>query len=272
MKTVFHANIDGQEVVLGFGEANGLIDPVATAIKIAPLVLALDETKQMAALNARINAGYQAQAQALELAQRAKAIGDSATMARQNGEYQAKGAEIEELQKQLPPLITAFEAARARITEANAAYTHPPQGEDLIDDAQAAELANKHALRGDGRQLLMTGSYVTDLRGRDFYIGPPWAHKVIDTLGEELPGNALTPDQLTDAQKAEIAAQQEADRIAALTPEERAAEVQRMKAAALTAAAQRRSELEIAGDKQALAKSQASYQAATAEIDAKYGA
>jgi uncharacterized coiled-coil protein SlyX len=272
MKTIFHANIDGREIVLGFGEANGLIDPVATAIKIAPLVEAADETKQLTALNAQISARMQAQGQAFELAVRAKSVGDSATLTRQNAEYQAKGMEIAELQKQLPALITAFEAVRAKLTEANAAYTHPPQGEDLIDDAQAAEMAAKHAARGEGRQLLMTGAYITDLRGRDFYLpGPPWQHMVIDKLGEELPADALTPDLLTDAQRAEIAGEAETSRVDALTPEERTAEVERVKAAALAQAAQKRSELEIAGDSKALAKSQAAYQAAVAEIDAKYG-
>ena len=59
MKTIFHSNIDGYEVALGIGEAFGLIDPVATAVKIAALLPALDECKQLMALNAQINAGRQ---------------------------------------------------------------------------------------------------------------------------------------------------------------------------------------------------------------------
>jgi hypothetical protein len=67
MKTIFHANIDGQEIVLGFGEAHGLIDPVATYVKIAPLLAAADETRQMNALNAKINAVRQQQMQAARM-------------------------------------------------------------------------------------------------------------------------------------------------------------------------------------------------------------
>lgn len=272
MKTIFHANIDGFEIVLGFGEAFGFIDPVATAIKIAPLIKDLDEQKQMTALAAQINAVRQEAGQAFGLADSARQRGDKATMTRQNAEYQAKLSEIAELEKQLPNRIRAFEAARALITEENATYTHPPQGEDLIADAQAAALAEKHALRGD-RQLLMTGEYVTDLRGRDFWMraNKRWQHMVIDKLDEVMPSGALIRDQLTDAQRKEIEIQTEADRVEALTPEERTGEVERVKAGALAQAAQRRSELEIAGDKKALEKSQAAYQDALAEIEEKYG-
>jgi len=273
VKTIFHANIDGFEIVLGFGEAFGLIDPVATAIKIEPLIKALPEQLQMNALNAQINATRQSAMQALGLAEGARQRKDAPAMTRQNAEYQAKLMEIAELEKQLPDRIRAFEAARSCITTENAAYMHPPQGEDLIDDAQAASLAQKHALRGDGQQLLMTGEYVTDLRGRDFWIpGPPWQHMQIDKLGENMPAEALAPDQLTDAQREEIAVQNETDRVASLTPEERAAEIDRVKAQTLGQAAQKRSELEIAGDTKALAKSQAQYQEALAGIAAKYGA
>ncbi|MBE3064775.1 MAG: hypothetical protein IMZ69_07120 [Spirochaetes bacterium] len=271
MKTIFHANIDGHEVVLGFGEAFGLIDPVATNIKIAPLLQKLPEQQQMNAVAQQINAARQAAGQAFALAEGARQRKDAATMARQNGEYQAKLLEIAELEKQLPPLVTAFEAARARIITENAAYTHPPQGESLIDDAQAATMQGKHAAAGPDRALLMTGEYVRDLRGRDFWLPGPWRHMVIDKLGEDLPVGALMPDQLTDAQRSDISVQEETDRIAALTPEERAAEIDRVKAAALAQAAQTRSELEIAGDSKALAKSQAAYQEALAGIAEKYG-
>ena len=272
MKTIFHANIDGYEVALGIGEAFGLIDPVATAVKIAALLPALDECKQLLALNAQINAGRQEAGAEFFQAEQARQRGDAITQGRHNANYHVKLLALADLEKQLPALISAFEAARARITTENAVYAHPPQGEDLIDDAQAQALAAKLSSRSPGKALLMTGEYVTDLRGRDFYLpGPPWRHMVIDKLGEELPAEALAPEALTDDQKAEIAIQEEADRIAKLSPEDRQAEADRVKAAALTAAAQTRSELEIAGDKDALGKSQAQYADALSAVNAKYG-
>jgi hypothetical protein len=271
MKTVFHANIDGQEVVLGFGEAHGLIDPVATAVKIAPLLAACEEQKQMSALNRQIDARRQEAGQAFALADQARRAGDSPTMTRQNAEYQAKLLEAAELEKQLAPRVAAFERARARIVTENAAYFGPPQGEDLITDEQAAELRAKYEARGANRQLLLTGDYIADFRGREYWIkGARWERRLIQALGELPPAGGIPPEALTDEQRQEISTQQEADRLVALTSAELAAEAERARAQALAQAAQMRSQLEIAGDPDALAKSQEYYQGELAAIEAKY--
>ncbi len=272
MKTVFHANIDGQEIVLGFGEAWGLIDPMATAARIAEPLAATDECRQMQALNAEINARRQQAAQAYGIAEQARKRGDAPTQTRQNAEYQAKCLEVAELEKLLPARIQAFEALRAKMILESAVYAHPPQGEDLIQDEQAAALAAKYAERGQAQQLLLDGSYVEDLRGREYWVGPPWKRLQVAALGERPSAEAIPQELLTDAQRAEIIAQQEAERLAAFTPEERAAEAERARAAALNQAGQMRSEFEIAGDAEALAKSQAWYQGQLAEISAKYEA
>jgi hypothetical protein len=267
MKTVFHANIDGQEVVLGFGEAFGLIDPVATSIKIAPLLTALPEQQALAAMNGQINARRGEAGQAWSLAERARLQQDASTMVRENARYQSKLAELDDLGRQLTPLVAAFSVASAAIWNENAVYFHPPQGETLIDDAQGKQFADKHASRGPGQALLMTGEYVTDLRGTDFYLaGPPWAHKVIDTLGEELPRGALTPDILTEEQRSQIAAEAETARVSALSPADRQAEADAKAQTILAQAAQMRSELEIQGDPAALSKSQAWYKAQAASV------
>lgn len=282
MKTVFHTTIDGKEVVLGFGDANGFIDPRATEIKIAPMLSALPETQQRQALEAEL-ADLRTKA-AIALNEAGKntpvvlpdgkvlSVGNQELMRKYNGEYQMHLGSVAEVEKRIPAIVGAFEAARARLVVANAVYTHPKPGEDLMEDNAVAEMAAKFALRGDGQALLLTGEYIADLRGRDFWLASPWRHMVIDKLGEEIPADAIIPDHLTPAQLSEIAASQEAERIAALTPEQLSAEIDRAKAAALTAAAQMRSELEIAGDAKALAKSQAQYQTALVQISAKYGA
>ena len=271
MRTIFWIAVDENKVVTGFGEAAGLIDPVATEIKIAPLLAAASEMQQLKALNAQVNAARQTAIQALTFAEQARLRGDSSTMVRQNAEYQAQMAVVADLEKQLPPLVSAFEVMRAKVTEANAAYFTPAPGESLIDDAQASDMQAKHAATPPGQALLLTGEYVTDLRGRDFWLTSPWAHKVIDTLGEDLPSGAITPELLTDAQRAEISVQQEADRVAALSPADRAAEAAQAQAQAQTDAAALRSKLEITGDAKALAKAQAAYADGLAAVNAKYG-
>jgi hypothetical protein len=282
MKTIFHANIDGKEIVLGFGESNGFIDPRATEIKIAPMLAALPETQQMQAIEGELQALRMKAALALDKAGKntpfvlpdgkVLSAGNPGLMQQFNGEYQMHLGAISEVEKRIPAIVGAYEAARAHLVIDNAAYTHPKPGEDLVEDTESAEMAAKFALRGGGQQLLLTGEYVTDLRGRDFWLPSPWRHVVIDSLGEEMPAGAIVTDQLTAAQLSEIASAQEIERVAALSDEERQAESTAAKKAALTAAAQMRSELEIAGDAKALAKSQAAYAQALADIDAKYGA
>jgi hypothetical protein len=282
MKTIFHATIDGKEVVLGFGDANGFIDPRATETKIAPMLEALPETMQRLALETELADLRTKAAVALNEASKntpavlpdgkVLSVGNQELMRRYNGEYQMHLGSVAEAEKRIPAIVGAFEAARAKLVVENAVYTHPKPGEDLMEDADAAEMAAKFATKGDGKALLLTGEYIADLRGRDFWLASPWRHMVIDKLGEEIPAGAITPDQLTAGQLSDIAMEQEAQRISALSQEQRDAEVARAKAAALTSAAQTRSELEIAGDTKALAKSQAQYAQALAEIDAKYGA
>jgi len=282
MKTIFHAAIDGKEVVLGFGDANGFIDPRATETKIAPMLAALPETMQRLALEAELADLRTRAAVALNEASKntpvvlpdgkVLSVGNQELMRRYNGEYQMHLGAVAEAEKRIPAIVGAFEAARAKLVVENAVYTHPRPGEDLVEDAEAAEMAARFTMRGAGQALLLTGEYIADLRGRDFWMPSPWRHVVIEKLGEEIPAGAIITEQLTAGQLSDIATEQETQRISSLTPEQRDAEVARAKAAALTSAAQTRSELEIAGDTKALAKSQAQYAQALAEIDAKYGA
>jgi hypothetical protein len=117
----------------------------------------------------------------------------------------------------------------------------------------------------------LTGDYIADFRGREYWIkGARWERRLIQALGELPPAGGIPPEALTDEQRQEISTQQEVDRLAALTSAELAAEAERARAQALAQAAQMRSQLEIAGDPDALAKSQEYYQGELAAIEAKY--
>lgn len=271
MKTVVHASIDGFEVVLGFGNADGFIDPQATYAKIGDLIRETDEARAMADIGNRI-ASRQAEYRALaQQAETARQSGDGNAYKRAVLAVQAKDLEIQVLNDQAVPIVSAFEARRAVLFAEHAEYAKPPQGEDLIADVQAEELKSKHALRGYGRALLMDGTTAPDLRRGVCWMPKPWKRVEILKLGQDWPAGAIVDDQLTDDQRAEIAVQQETDRVASLSPDARAAEAAQAQASALQAAAQKRSELEISGDTGALAKSQAEYQNALLELDVKYG-
>lgn len=274
MKTIFHTVIDGHDIVQGFGDAAGFIDPIATAQKLGEAVIALPETVAMNNLKAQV----------IDLRSRAQLLGGKIADAMRQGDTATENAlsaqatglmgQAAQIEPDLVAAIGAFEEKRRALMDANAVYTNPPSYESLAKDDAVAPLQAAFASLAEGQVLRMDGKLLPDLRGRTYWTtdGKMWSKMAITLLGVPVPDGGLTEDSLTDAQRAQIAAQTEADRIAALTPDERAAEVQRATDAALSQAAQDRSKLEIAGDTTALAKSQAQYQSAVADISAKYGA
>lgn len=284
MKTVFHATIDGHEVVLGFGEAH--IAPVETYAIIEPLVARLPEYVAAQAAGLAVAKARQGAAHVLSMAEQAYKRGRRTEADHLNAEYKARCREIDGdptaaagtperlgLEGALVPLVEGFEAAKRELITAHAVYFHPREGEDLITDEQAAGLLEAWGEHRAGYALALDGTLIPDHRGRTYWrrVKGVWEGGSIDTLGLEPMAGAILESELTAEQHAEIAAQAEASRVAALSPEARDAEREQALQGAVARAAGLRSELEIAGDAEALAKSQAAYTTAAQEIAAKYG-
>jgi hypothetical protein len=272
MKTVFHATVDGHEVVLGFGDPH--IAPVETYAIIEPLLAQLPEYVAARQAGLALAQARQAAAYVLSMARAALAAGRRTEGDHLNAEYRVREREIESMAAALTPLVEAFEARKRALVEEHAIYFHPRPGEDLISDEQAAPLQEAWADRREGYALKLDGSMIPDHRGRTFWrkYNGAWEEQIITALGLEPVAGAVAEDALDAEQRTEIAEQAEAARVAALTPEARDAEREQALQGAVARAAAMRSELEIAGDADALAKSQALYAAAQAEIAAKYGA
>lgn len=270
MKTIFHATVDAHELVLGFGDAN--IAPVETYAKIEPLVARLPEYGRMRSVLSSIAQRRVEAAQALKAAEAARRQGQAPTLARQNAEYQAKVAEAAELEIQLSPLVLAFEAAKSALVLEHAVYFHPGPGEDLIADADAERLRGLWEALGQSRQLKLDGAYVGDFRGREYWTkAGTWSRTVIVRVGDTPPAGAVAEDDLTEAQRQEIAGAAEAQRLAGMTREQRQTEAAAAKASALTQAAAMRSELEIEGAEDALTRSQEWYRGRVVAIADTYG-
>ncbi len=237
MKTVLHRNEDGYEIVLGFRDA--VADPVATFAKIQSKVLALPELAQCSSVKTKISAQMQIAADNWILSAQAE---KSAAQAEKNGDASEKArclakaasylairnaalAAIPLLEDELKPLTDAFEQARAALFETNASYFTPGPGEYLLSDKDYTSLAAKFDSLAETEALLVDGSTVADYRGRAYWIkGDSWEKGSIGRLGETLPSGALWDRDITEAQRAEIADGAEAERIAGLSTEERAAE------------------------------------------------
>jgi hypothetical protein len=118
-------------------------------------------------------------------------------------------------------------------------------------------------------KLAIEGAVIPDNRGVEYWRkqGGAWAKTKIEDAGVPLPPGAVLPESLTETQRAEIAAQEEAARTAALTPEQKAAEMEARINAVKREAALKKTEAEITGEE---FDAKAWFNQQKAEIEAKY--
>jgi hypothetical protein len=102
-----------------------------------------------------------------------------------------------------------------------------PGRKAISEDEYAAHKAKFEAL-GELRRLTEDLEAIPDFRGNEYWLKQDgrWEKRKIERVGEAVPIDAYVSDTLTVAQRAEIAAQEKADRIAALSPESKEAEKQ----------------------------------------------
>jgi hypothetical protein len=100
-------------------------------------------------------------------------------------------------------------------------------GEKLLDPEEEADLTSKWTVLREHEALTIEGEIIPDRRGAEYYLKTDgvWAEGKISVIGKALPEGAVQPDNLTEEQWKEITKQKEAERIASLTPEERAVEL-----------------------------------------------
>jgi hypothetical protein len=137
--------------------------------------------------------------------------------------------DVEATRKQIAPMLTPgmTKPEIDQLFMANVVYAKPgPEGE-LIGDAAANVVREKLNAKGPHRALLDTGAYIDDYRGVEYWIkeSGQWLKGVIEQIGATLPAGAVLQNDLTEEQRQEVAEQQEAERVAALTPEQRIAEI-----------------------------------------------
>jgi hypothetical protein len=115
-----------------------------------------------------------------------------------------------------------------QLIEQYAAYPQPGPGELHVNDDEGASVESSLAMLGKHEKLTLEGEIIPDWVGTKYHLktGDTWTEAEITTIGEALPGGAVLPDDLTTEQRAEIAAQKEVERIAALDPDAKEAEKQ----------------------------------------------
>ena len=151
-------------------------------------------------------------------------------------------------------IIRGFDVCPIDPEATKAAVENEIKNNPALANANLESLFNAHVVYSTnvdpGRKLLSEAEYTTrkaafdaleehhllteelevipDLRNTEYWqkLDGRWEKIKIICPGETVPADAVLPDALTGAQRTEIAAQEQADRIAALSPAEKEAEKQ----------------------------------------------
>jgi hypothetical protein len=118
------------------------------------------------------------------------------------------------------------EADVEQLYMANLVYAKTGPEAELIEDGVADHIRQKLNAKGENRLLLDSGEYIADYRGTEYWIKKSgrWKQEKIEEIGIALPAHAVLQADMTAEQQAEIAAQNEAERIAGLAAEKKAEE------------------------------------------------
>jgi hypothetical protein len=151
----------------------------------------------------------------------------------------------------------------------NAVPVYGVANQKIAEDSIGANFETKLAGLGKHKKLLSSGDEIADRRNVEFWIkGQKWEKQKIERLGDTIPEDGILEENLSDPQRAEIAADKEIERISNLTPEQRDKEKTNLLNSAKREATLLKSDAEIAGEQFDAA---GWFQAKKTEIETKYG-
>ena len=180
----------------------------------------------------------------------------------------------QETQKRVKTLINQnpemlSEKTEAELIAENVVFSRLDYNQKHVDDAEGKVLQAILDTLNSQKRLLLSGEIISDLRGTEYWIkeSDKWKKAKIEMLGENLPLGAVLPADLSRSQDKEIKEQAEAERIAALTPEEKAEEKESALAAARHTVRLLKEDTEAVGES---FDAPAEYQSRKAAIEEKY--
>jgi len=163
-----------------------------------------------------------------------------------------------------------LQKTRKDLLEENVVFVRPGQGQKNVGDDEGNKLKSLLDGLGPNERLQLSGDTVADFRNTEYWIKRSgiWSKQKIKYIAEMFPSDAVLPEKLSQIQQREISEQNEAQRIAELTLEQKNDE----KEAALTAAKREvrylKEEAEITGEPFDAAME---FQLKKAEIEKKFG-
>lgn len=290
-------NIDGYEIIIGIDKKQ--IDRIETEKRIAPMLDGLQEMKAIKARGEKVKAyanninGYKKSQQKIfetvaifkqipitTITENDLTLQQKEKINELDEKIKFNQEQIKEVGKDLPEVIKKLNDKKIQIINENAIYFGMPGNCLDLSDKQANEIIkalseNTVELEKTGIKKLLTvaGEKIVDNRGKIVWlcVDGKWSSREIITLGESIDITEIMNDDLTDSQRREIAAQNEAERIASLTEDEKKSEFEAMKKSLLTQSVAMKNELEIEGDNKALKKSQDWYTEKVLGLQEIYG-
>ena len=134
--------------------------------------------------------------------------------------------------------------------EKNLIYAKVGDEAELINDQTAAQIQKKLDGMSKNQQLLNNGEYIADYRGVEYWIkkSGSWKQEKIEELGLNLPKGSVLQEDLSKEQQDEIFLQKDAERIAALSVEEKEEEKKAKLYALARVANQKAEDAELLGE------------------------
>jgi len=282
-KSLIVKKIDGFDVITGF--QNRPIDPVATQHGSRQNIQNMPESLELKAKN-EIQDGYRIKL--LEARKNAKAYlylagqnrdkGESDTLNKSESAKQDKIANdlvgtMNTVNDELKVLSMACKFACEKVLTDNPVYFEPRANEVVKDQAEIDDLTQKFKDKPDNAQLLENGGFVEDYRGKTYHdkLNGKWSAYTIDKIDFGLPVDAKFTDDLADIEKTEIAEQENTDRLAALSAEDKTAEFEGKKAGLAGQSQTMETSLKFDGDVDFTTKAQEFYNTELTKLKLEYG-
>jgi len=260
--------IGDHQVVIGFRAPS--IDPVASRAVVVPLLQETDEFKKLKEIQTKVVANLQLQGQLWQ--KWSQCLPESKEWIEFEADFRAAEAQFRVLKQQISHWGGLLDERHRYLIESHG-VRFGSRGVEVVDQGTFDDLYKSFRGLDKRDRLLFDGTIIVDRVGVRYWIKDAqgaWSEHTIDELGKEPPPDSVLSDQLTKAQKLEIADQKDLARIAALTPEEKTSEKEDLLEQALINAGQERAKYEIQKRLDPLGDAQAWYEDRCAEIENRY--
>lgn len=269
-KTAHFESVDGYRVFAGI-VSEAAVDPEKTREQVNLAAAGLPVQKKIADAKAAFDKAAKQAYAALKDAEIAEKNNDKEGYEKAGILYNRARQKMEEAEKESSALYRELEAERDRLFYEKAVYFENLSDAVLLEENAAGALLKKFGELPPRTVLTVQGEAVPDFRGAEYWIKDAeagWQNQKIQALGVQPPQNAVLEEDLAAEQRGEIEEQRDKARVAALSAEEKAAELSRMLDSAADEAVRLEGRARLQG---AAFDAQERYQNRKAELEKKYG-